>query len=396
MRCLVVGGGGPVGVGLLYLLKQLNASCTVVDPKLPRHMGLHREKLGGTLTEWIAQPYTLADLEAHLKREKFDVVVDLAPTFDKRLSIGVCDALGVSLVNSTMVDFKDDIHIAAYNFVDNRPTATKRAHMVASGMNPGAANAMAEELIKQFGVPDEIAFWEYDNSAPQDGVWRNSATTWCQGESHDELTNDYNFEVLEEGTILLHEDSLGWDAQNFMNLGIPFDTVPVPAEGEAFLVGHEECVYLGWRHDTAAKFIYGLHPENMAWIRRAGYDGKPDLLVCEPGKVIRGRDIMGVSCRYDDTGEWEGAYCMLENTAETPMDTNATCILVAAGVAASVKLLAEGNVEPGVYLTHELDGFMPAFRTFATVHRCTVKKKVPAADEANKKHVSKVVERPLQ
>jgi len=372
MKCLIIGGGGPVGIALLYFIKQLGWTCTVVDPALPAQIETHRKTLGASLEHWIAQPYTLADLESHLTGEKFDAVIDLAPTFDKRQSITLCDRLGVSHINSTMVDYKDDIHIAAYNFLDARPTATRCPHIVASGMNPGAVNAMAEEIIAEHEVPDAIVVWEYDNSTPHDGIFRNSATTWCKGESHDEITCDWNFEVIEEGTIELHEDALDWDMESFSTAGIPLDTLPIPPEGEAFLIGHEECVYMGWRHDTSAKFIYGLHPENMEWIRRNSYDGKPDLLVCQPGKMILGRDIVGVSCHYEEDGIWQGQYCMLENTPATPSDTNATCILVAAGIAASAIVIAQGKLSPGVYLTHEAEGFMTAFRSLVTVHQCTV------------------------
>ena len=41
MNCLVLGGGGPVGVALLYFFKQLGWRCTVVDPHRPQHMAVH-------------------------------------------------------------------------------------------------------------------------------------------------------------------------------------------------------------------------------------------------------------------------------------------------------------------------------------------------------------------
>ena len=152
------------------------------------------------------------------------------------------------------------------------------------------------------------------------------------------------------------------------------DTLPIPTGDAAFLIGHEECVYMGWRHDTAVKFIYGLHPEKTwSGCARNSYGGKPDLLVCTPGKVLQGRDIVGVSCYYEDEQEWYGQYCILDNTADTPPDTNATCILVAAGVAAAVLVLAANPPSAGVYLTHEVAGYMDAFRTLIPVHEYTVK-----------------------
>ena len=366
MKCLVIGGAGPVGVSLLYLFKALGWTAAVVDPLRPGHWPVHAEALRGTVEGWTEQKYTLDDLRARLATEAFDAVIDLAPTFDKRRSVAVCDEAGVSLVNSTMVDWTEDIHIAAYNFLDRRPEAARRPHIVAAGMNPGAVNAMAEEIIRQTEPPDAIVYWEYDDTMPGCGRFRGPAITWCPSESTAEITEDWNFEVLEEGTVLLHEDALDWPLQKLGHAGVPMDLVPVPPAAEGFLIGHEECVYMGWRHDTAVKFVYGFHPENMRLIRAAGYDVKPELLVRGPHEELIGRDIVGVACRFDD--DWRGQYCLLENSPEIPLDSNATCALVAAGVAAAVKVLAEAPPKPGVYLTHELKGYAAAFREMVYVH----------------------------
>ncbi len=127
---------------------------------------------------------------------------------------------------------------------------------------------------------------------------------------------------------------------------------------------------MGWRHDTAVKFIYGFHPENMKLIRAGGYDFKARLMLCAPGKPLRGRDVVGVSCQYGDV--WHGQYCILDNSPAVPVDSNATCWLVATGVAASALLLSRAQYKPGVYLTHEMKEFMPAFRSLAPVHSFTL------------------------
>jgi hypothetical protein len=367
MKCLVIGGGGPVGMGLLYLAKQLGWTTAVVDPKRPRHMDVHEKLLAGSLLGWTAQPYGLDELDRRLAAERFDIVFDLSPTMDKRRSIGVCDARGVSLVNSTMVDCKDDIHIAAYNFVDSRPTATRRPHIVASGMNPGGVNAMAEEIIRRYEQPDAICYWEYDDTLPGDGRLPGPATTWSQGESGAEIQEDWTFEVEEEGTLLMHEDALSWPSQRFRSCGVPTRLLGIPAGADAFLIGHEECIYMGWRHDTAVKFVYGFHKKNMDLMRAAGYGWQPHLLVQDGQRSLVGRDLVGVTCRYADDDTWVGLYCELANSPRIPSDTNATCILVAAGVAASGLHLEKANVKPGVHLTHELRGWMKAFRSLVTV-----------------------------
>jgi hypothetical protein len=381
MKCLIIGAAGPVGVSLLYLFKALGWRAAAVDPRLPKYQAVHDEVLRGTLEGWTAERYTLDDLAARLRTERFDAVIDLTPTLDKHRSIAVCDQAGVPLVNGTVVDWTADIHIAAYNFLDQRPQASKCPHIMASGMNPGAINAMAECLIRpspaeagpataregrKTRTPDAIVYWEYDDTRPASGEFRGPSITWCPSESAAEITEDWNFEVIHEGTVLLHEDAMDWPLQGFREAGVPLDLVPVPPEAKGFLIGHEECIYMGWRHDTAAKFIYGFHPENMRLILEAGYDVKPELLLRSREEELIGRDIVGVACRFEDT--WRGQYSLLDNSPAMPLDSNATCALVAAGVAASVSVLHDAAPRPGVYLTHELTGYMEAFRRLAQVH----------------------------
>jgi hypothetical protein len=373
-KCLIIGSGGPVGLSLLYLFKQLGWTAAVVDPRRPLNYAAHQKALAGVIEKWTIQHYSMPDFQHRVTAEKFDAVIDLTPTLDKRATIAYCDSLGIPLINSTMVDYKDDIHIAAFNFICERPYVSKRAHIVASGMNPGAVNAMAEEVIQREldgEAPDEIVYWEHDDTIPDSGKFEAPSTTWCPGESGAEIAEDWNFEVLEEGTVLLHEDALSWTPQSYRGIGVPFSQVAIPHDGDAFLVGHEECLYMGWRHDTAVKFIYGFHPENMKLIRAAGYDETPELLVRDAEVELKGQDIVGVSCRDGDT--WYGRYCQMANSPDLPMDTNATCWLVAAGMAASVLALDLHEAKPGIYLTHEYPGWMNAFRSLVKVNEFVVK-----------------------
>jgi len=368
MRFLLIGGGGAVGVATLYLLRKLGWSASVVDPQKPREESAHAELFRHTVQDWDACQLSLDGLDARLRDGRFDVVLDLAPTIDKFKSVSLCDERGVSLINSTMVDCWADIHIAAFNFLCKRPAASRRPHIVAAGMNPGAVNAMAEEIIRRYEQPDAICFWEYDETLPCDGVLNGPATTWSEGESGDELTEDWTFEVLEEGSLVIHEDALSWTPQRFHTCGVPMELLRIPLDSDAFLVGHEECVYLGWRHDTAVKFVYGFHAENMRRIRAAGYGWKPELLVQRADRPLVGRDIVGVSCRYNDDRSWVGRYCSLANSPDVPHGTNATCMLVAAGLVASAILIANGKPPAGVHLTHELPGWLSAFRSLVEVH----------------------------
>jgi hypothetical protein len=129
---------------------------------------------------------------------------------------------------------------------------------------------------------------------------------------------------------------------------------------------------MGWRHDTAVKFIYGFHPANMKLIRDGGYDQSPELLIRDAEMELKGQDLVGVACRDGD--DWHGQYCRLANSSDLPFDTNATCWLVASGMTASVLALTnDASLKPGVYLTHELPGWMDSFRSLVKVNEYHLK-----------------------
>lgn len=366
MKCLVLGGGGTVGIALLYLLKKSGWTACVVDPQKPAHHPIHEKRLKGTLLEWVEEAYTLEMLDKRLHTEPFDAVIDLAPTLDKPECLAVCDKRGVSLINATMVAYGKGVHAAARNFLNNRPAMNRRPHIVAAGMNPGALNALAEEIIQANDRPTEIIYWEYDDTAPANGTFGQPSITWCPCESAQEIDEDRAFEVVKKDKILLHESPLEWEPQDYRACGAPLDQLRVPPDGDALLIGHEECIYMGWRHNTACKFIYGFHPENMTLMRKASGNLEVNLLRQAKDNLLRGGDVVGVSCRFD--GHWRGAYCHLDNSPGIPLDTNSTSMLVASGIAASIMVLSNNHVPPGVYLTHEIENYMPAFRALMPVH----------------------------
>ena len=366
MKCLVLGGGGTVGIALLYLFKRSGWTASVVDPRKPEHIRVHEKLLQGSLREWTEESYTLEQLDQRLHSEPFDAVIDLAPTLDKRECLAICDKHGVSLVNATMVAYGKNVHGSARDFLSNRPAANRRPHIVAAGMNPGALNALAEEIILKNYRPEEIIYWEYDDTTPASGNFRGPSITWCPCESAQEIDEDKTFEVVKKGKIVLHESALECKPQSFRTCGAPLDRLRVPPAGDALLIGHEECIYMGWRHDTACKFVYGFHPENMTLIRKASGNLEVTLLRQAKDQFLRGGDVVGVACRFD--GHWRGAYCHLDNSPTIPLDTNSTSMLVASGVAASISVLKNNHVPPGVHLTHEIGNYAPEFRSLVPVH----------------------------
>ena len=366
MKCLVLGGGGTVGIALLYLLKKLGWTACVVDPQKPKHFSTHDKRLRETLLEWTEEAYTLSQLDERLRIEPFDTAVDLAPTLDKPECLSICDRRGVSLINATIAEFGKSVPSAARGFITHRPPMNRRPHIVAAGMNPGALNALAEEIIQTNDRPAEIIYWEYDDTIPADGLFQEPSITWCPSESAQEIDTDPAFEVLKKGKIRLYDSPLEFQPQDYRSCGAPLDQLRVSPDSDAFLIGHEECVYMGWRHNTACKFIYGFHPENMSLMRQASGKLEVKLLRQAKNHPLSGGDMVGVSCRYEN--HWRGAYCQLDNTPATPLDTNSTSILVASGIAASMITLKNEHVAPGVHLTHEIENYTEAFRSLIPVH----------------------------
>jgi hypothetical protein len=94
------------------------------------------------------------------------------------------------------------------------------------------------------------------------------------------------------------------------------------------------------------------------------------VLLCGDTEKLIGGDIVGVSCRYDN--DWYGHYVNVQNSADTPADTNVTCMLVASGIAASLLLISHKRVPIGAHLTHEINDFTQVFSSLVKVHEFSI------------------------
>jgi len=364
MRVLILGGCGAVGLSLLYQLQALGHTAVVVDGRKPYHREEHEAALKGTVEEWVWDNIDLQGLEDRLAEDDgFDVLVDLTPSLDKRRVLLCGDVAGVPVVNASMVSETDDCHIEAAAFMDHRPRASNHPHVAAAGMNPGAVQAMVAEIIGE-DEPEEIVVWEYDDTMPKGG-FKGPSITWSPNESGAEVTRDWTFAAIARNRLDLIKDPLASPLYPFKAVGVPMGEVPIPADAEGQLIGHEECIYLAWEYDCPARFIYGFKPENMDLIVDGGHGANPELMLRSRKEELIGRDIVGVAVRIG--GKWRGQYCELKNSAEMPLDSNATCYLAAAGVMAALLILDSAPPKPGVYLIHELPDYLDAFREIADV-----------------------------
>ena len=236
-------------------------------------------------------------------------------------------------------------------------------------MNPGAVNAMAEEIIASYEQPDAICYWEYDDDPALDGVLPGPSTTWSQGESGDEIIEDWTFEVIEEGTVLLHEDALELAPAEFRILRRA-RRGPEHSRRRRRLADRPRGVHL---HGLAARHgrqvRLRLPPEEhgvdaggrlrlaarICWCRTTGGPGRAATSSASPAATTT-------------TTLGSATLLRIEQLARVPADTNATCLLVAAGIVASGLHLEKAKVKPGVYLTHELSGLDEGLSCPVAVH----------------------------
>ena len=173
-------------------------------------------------------------------------------------------------------------------------------------------------------------------------------------------------EAVERG--LIRRASLGQDVSAMtpvctIMVGRLDDWLKVVAGKEKVVItpGH-----MDWAGVAVIKKAYGIYKERGYRTRLLAAAYRHHMHWSE----LIGGDIVGVSCRYED--EWYGHYVTVQNTPDTPADTNVTCMLVASGIAASLLLISHKRVPVGAHLTHEINDFTQVFSSLVKVHEYIV------------------------
>jgi hypothetical protein len=299
------------------------------------------------------------EFEQLLDRWTPGIVVDLVPESDKYKNLSRCDERGIHYVNATVCTDTGDNLSDSEQFMWWPFGKLTTAHIVSSGMNPGAVNAMAASIVKTYGFPKEIIIWEYDDTGSTIGTkW--PAITWCKNEAFLEICQDWAFEVISRGEMRVFAGPQRAKRRLLSAEQIPWQLLKIPEHADALLLGHEECIQMGWRWNCACKFLYALHPDNMAYWSKLWNSDELSLLMKRQYDPLTGSDTVGVSLKYESS--IEHAWVQKSNSdADIPIDSNATCWLVAAGIAASVRALLAGNLEAGVFTPDQVDGWTRYF-----------------------------------
>ncbi|MBI2024629.1 MAG: hypothetical protein HYT03_00870 [Candidatus Harrisonbacteria bacterium] len=345
---LILGAAGGVANAFLRLLlkrRGLIGKLVLLDrsarlPENPAYTLIHQEiKLPG-------QEKRYCDI---LKRYKIDLAIDLTD-LDSLPLLKLTDQCGVSYFNTAM----NGIGITTDELLDyvfkNREKINRGSHILCAGMNPGNVNLWVEHGVAQFGIPERIIHFEFDDSMTPN-AWR-PLVTWSRAKFLDEA-------VYEPGGKVLGRDKVEFIKPNALKNMVDMRSLLSPVINlekypSGFPILHEENITVGHRLDIPSEFIYAIHPQTIAFMKEK-YDEQgtikvEDLIAGDNVKVpLEGKDFIGVLLRYPD----KNVYYHNAIANRDISGTNATYQQVAIGVLVGLLAWLDG-LKRGVYFTGDL------------------------------------------
>lgn len=387
---LILGACGSVARALLQLLPRyrhefgelvlMDSRPDVADSPFIDHRALRYTFIQRRLDAERAA----AQLHPLLDRYHIGLVLDLT---DAR-SLPILRAThqgGASYVNTMLNDERFTVPEQHTRLLSLKAEFESQPHLLCTGMNPGIVNHWVVQAITRHGRPREIAFFEFDSSAPASIPLRECAPfiTWSRKEFLHEVAEDPGGRLRSDGKIeWLHPNALSHPVDMRPHLA-PIVVCPNYPQGMMLL--HEEVVTIGRRFNLPASFTYGIHPASLAALQSAWTNGEPltveSLLLADNATVpLNGSDLVGVWLKYDNRDV--RIFNVMHNRGLR--GTNATCRQVAIGVLAGLRALAHGQVACGLHFVEDLDApiFPETVRAHMTVEEHVVWKLRPQADPA--------------
>ncbi|MCS7054791.1 MAG: saccharopine dehydrogenase NADP-binding domain-containing protein [Thermoflexales bacterium] len=389
---LILGASGGVAHALLQLLAQyrhefgnlvlMDGRSHITDSPFLDHRALRYTFIERHLDIQRAE-VELAPIVAHYA---IQIVLDLT---DAR-SLPILQAAhraGASYINTMLNDERFTVPEQHARLLARRAEFACRPHLLCTGMNPGIVNHWVSRAIREHGRPREIAFFEFDSSAPADMPTNACAPfiTWSRKE--------FLHEIAEEPGGWLREDGkVEWLYPNALSHPVnmrPF-LAPIVARSSyprGMLLLHEEVITVGRRFNLPASFVYGIHPASLAALRARWAEDQPpaieDLLLADNVTIpLKGSDLVGVWLKYDDRD-----IRIFNVTRNRGLHgTNATYRQVAIGVLAGLRALAHGQVPHGLHFVEDLDApiFAETVRSHMIVREHIIWKPQPATQSARR------------
>jgi hypothetical protein len=294
-------------------------------------------------------PQDTMDYHRLLREHAIHVVLDLTD-LDTLPVLSATDAAGVSYVNTALNESGRGIAEVVSDVHATRTDQRRAPHILSSGMNPGVVNLWVWHGFKQFGVPLEIAHFEYDTSAPVTG-WR-PMITWSRKEFLTETIWEPTGRVV-NGALRMCSGNAVQNREDLRPILQPL--IELPEYPRGMLVLHEENVKLGAKLGASSKYVYAIHPRTMTFLEQLFWErGRVEIDDLELGDntsiPLIGSDTIGVCLRYAD----KRIYYLNSVDNSEVTGTNATCAQVAVGVDAALYALFSERLAPRIYFASDL------------------------------------------
>lgn len=305
----------------------------------------------------------LAPVFAH---HAIEIVLDLTDARSLPILRAV-QCAGASYINTMLNDERFTVPEQHAQILSCKAEFESRPHLLCTGMNPGIVNHWVSQAVMRHGRPHEIAFFEFDSSAPADTSPHACALfiTWSRKE--------FLHEIAEEpGGRLGHNGEIEWLQPNALSHPMPLRAhlepiCPRSSYPSGMMLLHEEVVTLGRRFGLPASFLYSIHPASLAALRSSWLNNKPlsvaSLLLADNVTIpLTGSDLVGVWLKYDDRDV--RIFNIMHNRGLR--GTNATYRQVAIGVLAGLRAMAHGQVVPGLHFVEDINS--PIFEETIRAH----------------------------
>ena len=354
-RALLIGASGGVARALLHLLwshpdgRAITAKLDgllLVDsnpPVAPRFFpGVQ------ALPPTRIEPETLSRV---IRDHQIDQVIEVASVDTRELS-RVCAAHGADYV-SAAISADGPILVAAKNLLANRPDTRGTSQIIASGMNPGVVEALANVAIDEFrrrvGVTNlelhGVHVTEEDTTRCATDLGDVFAMSWSPDHALDELLEAPSMYVAADRlTATVHQPHRQLYAARVGD-----------REVATMLVPHEELISMArlWP-GVESGFFYAIPIAAQNALRRYP-DRKPEQwktrrLYCPHTRGLVGYDRVGCLLSSQRYGElWAGFEHHADDYATFG---NGTLLQTAAGMLAAWSLLGSA---PGLHVVSEID-----------------------------------------
>ena len=372
---LILGASGGVAQSVLQILskyREFFSSLVLIDRD---NRVIHSQYIDHKKLKYvfIRENFTKDTIKGILKdaADKYGVSIVLDLTDQNTLPIlSASDSLGLHYLNCSLNSEGESMS----HFVDSMKSFsnhfTNSVHVLSMGMNPGIANHLIIQGVKEYGIPLEFVEVEYDSGMPRTDSGK-PFITWSKKQFLNEAVESGAGYCGPGGIYVEREEKaieILIDTKEFLEPIKKLDTYPL-----GMLVSHDEVIAMSRILEVPGRFIYAIHPLSLARMKKLLKKSKPVSeaeIIFEENTLIPldGSDCIGVWLKYQN----KDVCYYLDVEHSDIKGTSATLFMVAVGVIAGLlDLLENPLLEKGVHSVLDLnnDHFLSITSQHLKIHK---------------------------